>query len=334
MKIKQGIKTIVFLAIFLILFYEANEVLKRKTLGGAWNFSIKTGGFYNLEENSLDYIAVGSSHCYCSINPLVVWEESGLKGYVLSSQQQPVKASYYYIKEALKTQRPKVVILESYMAGINMENPEEGVVRDAYEYLKPSLNRMEMVHELAPEENKMEYYIDFIKYHSRWNEVTIDDFKKDYKKKIDDYRGYVFLTESAEQEKTELKPTDEIKFIEGENLIYMEKIVELSRKYDFRLVLYYAPYIGDETVLAAVNGVREFAEENNLVFLNGFEMLDKLDFKTDFYDKGHVNYRGAEKDSMYLAEQMKGYFEKRQKDSSWSESLEVYKRSVEASKEE
>lgn len=303
-KIKRIVKIIVFLMIFFLLFFEINEVLKRKTVNGAWNFSVKTGGFYNLESDSLDIVAIGSSHCYCSFNPLIFWEDKNIKSYVLSSQQQPIKASYYYVKEVLKTQKPKAILLEAYMANIDMTNPEEGVIRDAYEYFDMSLNKLEMIHALAPEGNQMEYYIDFIKYHSRWSEITVADFDKEYKKRIDDYRGYVFLTEHEAQERPEWESTEKINFIEGENLTYLLKILELSKQYDFQLILWYAPYITDVEGIANVNGVKKFAEENNIEFINTFEIMDQLNFEEDFYDSGHVNYKGAEKISRYLSEKI------------------------------
>ena len=307
MKCKRILKVSVFALIFILIFYSISGVLKRKAINGAWNFSIKTGGFYNLEEDSLDIMAIGSSHCYCGYNPIVMWNEKSVKSYVLSSQQQPIKASYYYIKEALKTQQPQVIMLDAYMAGIDMTNPEEGVVRDAYEYFEPSLNKLEMIHDLAPKENYLEYYFSLFKYHSRWSEITVEDFNREYKSKIDEYRGYVYLTDSTPQSKPESYETQEIDYITGENLEYLNRIVELSKEYNFQLVLWYAPYIIDEENLARLNGIKNFAEKNSIVFINTLNMMDKLDMEQDFYETGHVNYRGSEKVTKYLA---KSLFEK------------------------
>ena len=47
--------------------------------------------------------------------------------------------------------------------------------------------------------------------------------------------------------------------------------------------------------------------KNDIVFINAFDMMDELDMEQDFYDTGHVNYRGSEKVTKYLA---KNLFEK------------------------
>ena len=304
MKRKQILKVNIFILIFILLFYGSSEVLKRKSINGAWNFSIKTGGFYNLEKDSLDVIAIGSSHCYCSFNPIVMWNEKGVKSYVLSSQQQPIKASYYYLKEALKTQKPQVVMLEAYMAGIDMSEPDEGVVRDAYEFFKPSLNKLEMIHDLAPKEKYLEYYFTFFKYHSRWSEVTVEDFNRDYKKRTDDFRGYVFLTDGAPQSKPETYESRNVEYITGDNREYMNKIIEISKENNIQLVLWYAPYMIYEENLARLNGIEEFASENDIIFINALNLMDELDEEQDFYDGGHVNYKGSEKVTKYLADNL------------------------------
>ena len=83
--------------------------------------------------------------------------------------------------------------------------------------------------------------------------------------------------------------------------------MELSKEYNFQLVLWYAPYIIDEENLARLNGIKNFAEKNSIVFINTLNMMDELDMEQDFYDTGHVNCRGSEKVTKYLA---KNLFEK------------------------
>lgn len=48
----------------------------------------------------------GPSHAYAAFSPLAIWEETGIRSYVFATQQQPLWATYTYIKEALKKQSP------------------------------------------------------------------------------------------------------------------------------------------------------------------------------------------------------------------------------------
>ena len=72
----------------------------------------KVEGFYAEEENSLDFVFVGSSQMFTTVVPAVLWEEYGMTSYDFGANEQPMYLSYYYIKEALKYQNPKAIVLE------------------------------------------------------------------------------------------------------------------------------------------------------------------------------------------------------------------------------
>ena len=127
MKRKAFWGTACFLTIFCLLFSQVNQLFRRKTLTGAWNHTTKIAGFYNEPENEFDLIYLGSSNTYCSFSPLVVWNKIGVKSYVLATQQQPVWASYYYLRECLKTQRPHVVVMDTLMFSKHQEYYDDGV---------------------------------------------------------------------------------------------------------------------------------------------------------------------------------------------------------------
>ena len=49
-------------------------------------------------------------------NTAVLYEEYGIAAFDLGGSIQPFWNTYYYLKEALKTQNPKVVAIEAYAA--------------------------------------------------------------------------------------------------------------------------------------------------------------------------------------------------------------------------
>lgn len=69
--------------------------------------------FPEIEENSLDMLIVGSCQAYQGVNPVELWDEYGISSYVLASPDQQLYTAYYYLLNALKTQKPKVVFLEA-----------------------------------------------------------------------------------------------------------------------------------------------------------------------------------------------------------------------------
>ncbi len=131
--------------------------------------------FRSLPENCLDVLVLGSSHAQYSFNPAFFYEETGLYSYVLGSSCQPFKVSYQMLKEGLKTQSPKTVILEVYTA-LPLRSICEGdscYVRAEYEMTGEE--KYETINYL-PEEKAAQYRNDFVNYHNDWR--TLKDWKE------------------------------------------------------------------------------------------------------------------------------------------------------------
>ena len=96
---------LVFLAIGVLLFCGFWKVFHFK-------YAKRLELYYGLPKNTVDVLVTGSSHAHVHINPAILFEENGISAYILSSSNQPIWNSYYYIVEALKTQSPKLVIVE------------------------------------------------------------------------------------------------------------------------------------------------------------------------------------------------------------------------------
>ena len=73
---------------------------KQHDFGSTW------GHYLSEEEDSLDLIFFGSSLVYCDVVPAVLWEETGLTGYVLAGPEQTIPMTYYYVREALTPSPP------------------------------------------------------------------------------------------------------------------------------------------------------------------------------------------------------------------------------------
>lgn len=72
----------------------------------------------------------------------------------------------------------------------------------------------------------------------------------------------------------------------------------------------------------------EIAEENGVTFISYNELFDEIgiDFKTDFYDRAHLNWRGADKFSRYFAKTALGDITpKGEPDDKFRENLNRYK---------
>lgn len=333
----RWIRGTIFVLIAALLFSYASVVLERKTVTGSWNYMGKLNEFYEMPEDSIDVIAVGSSHMYCTMNPLEIWKENGISSFVLATQQQPLNASYYYVKEALKTQSPKVVIIEGFMGYVADEYPGDGVAYDAVDPLRPSLNKISLIREIVPSDQRENYYFNILKYHSRWREVEAENFDIKNRLTPDSYKGFVLLTNSKPFEKSEIdydKVTE--KDIPSVPLEALNSIKELVEENGAQMMLLIAPY---EHTSADISGVmkaeRTWAAENGVKVLDLNTLYDDLaiDGKTDFYDSGHFNAYGAQKASRCIGDFLKDNYSLSSNPNVDSEKWNAdYERSIEAMK--
>ena len=243
---------------------------------------------------------------YCTVNPLLVWENTGINSYMLASRKQSIEMSYYFLLEALKTQKPKVVAIEVYMTGLEDFAKEEGTIRDALDGLPLSINKLNMINNIT-ESNQEEYYIDFLKYHSRWKELEDNDF--DIKiTKPHDLRGYHYFYKvtKLDIDKELMANKDKVDTIEvgGEDLIYLNKIIELTKENDIKLLLLFAPMQVTENDIQRLNGVKKFANDNSIPLIDCIDLWDRLNINEneDFYDDGHLNYKGTTKTTNYISD--------------------------------
>lgn len=69
-------------------------------------------GFYNMKKDSVDVLILGTSQAASGINPQDLYDTRQIRAYNLASSAQQVWLSYYWLKEALKYQKPSAVIFE------------------------------------------------------------------------------------------------------------------------------------------------------------------------------------------------------------------------------
>lgn len=298
------IKVILFVSIAVSLLVGATKVLERKTIEGSWNYTAKMNEFYSMPKDSIDIVGLGSSHMYSTINPLEIWEQNNLTSFLVATQRQPLNASYYYLKEVFNYQSPKVVLVEGYMAFEDNAYTDEAVAYDAIDPLRLSINKVNLINEIVPRDQRKNYYFNILKYHSRWRDVETKDFSPAYWNKEDYYKGHVFLDVNQdisikEQEYSGIaaQPIPDVP------LQSLEKIHQLTNDNQAEMVLLVAPYIHhDKELSGVIKSEIEWAERKGIRVVDINTLYDelKIDGSNDFYDASHLNSAGAKKVSSYL----------------------------------
>jgi hypothetical protein len=298
--LKRTIGVIFFILIFAGIFSKASDIFMHKQVEGQWNMTAKVAGFFNEKPDSFDVLFFGSSHMYCSVDPAILKEETGLSSYILATQKQPLWITYHYMVEALKTQNPKIIVVE--VNTVTEENAfmDEGTNYTAIDPIPFSKNKIEMIWASAPKGQRRYYIFNLMKYHDRWEELQKTDYVRTYETECDPDKGYVRLTTSAiDIEREDISRVKDIKIGNEKNLIYLNKIIDLANEKEIRLILLKAPSNANKEEKMYYNGVASAAEARGVEFIdyNDDELYKEvgLDLKTDFYDRRHLNETGMKK---------------------------------------
>lgn len=163
---KKPLKVIVLSVVFVAVLYSILLSVFKRT----WRPKENLYYFYQLENNSLDVINIGSSHVHSGINTIQLYREEGIASYNLSAGSQPVWYSWYYLREAMKTQNPKVVVLDVY----TLINPDDDAFIEKAQLnlltMKPSWNKLEALYTSGTDQ-VIRLFLGFPKNHIRYREL-------------------------------------------------------------------------------------------------------------------------------------------------------------------
>ena len=304
---KFFVKTVAFLVLLGLILYPVQKVMARKSLDRPWDMTNKVGGFYN-EEDRFEVMYFGPSHAYAAFSPLAIWEETGVKSYVLATQQQPMWATYTYVKEALKTQSPALVVVEFRMAFSDQEYfAEKDTITVSYAYMDDlalSWDKVKLAGQSAPDwESRFGLLFNFMMYHSRWKEMHRSDFTFRRSQVRDPYKGFVML---APQETPQPRPP--IETVGGttplleKNQYWLEEIIKLCQEKGVELWLIKTPCNLELEEKPMLNTVKATAERYNVPFHDFNEDYYSMGLTQDmFYDAHHLDALGADRFSRYFA---------------------------------
>ena len=125
---------------------------------------------YYQEEKDHDVIFVGDCELYENISPQVLWDEYGMAAYLMTGAEQPLWNSYYNLKEALKTQKPKLVVLDMFCPSRFYDDFQPGWADENLDGMRISLNKLEAVYTSVQEEQS-HFFLGFTEYHSRYDQL-------------------------------------------------------------------------------------------------------------------------------------------------------------------
>ena len=291
--------------IFLAVLAALSPVFEPKYLTQSKEGSLTEEYYASVAETYHDVIFIGDCEVFESFIPAILWEEYGISSYVRGGAQQLVWHSYYMLEDALRYETPKAVVFNVYALKYGKPQKEE-YNRMALDGMEWSSVKAEAIRASMTEE---EYFIDYVfsllRFHSRWSDLTTEDFRYAYGEKP-------LVSDSGYLMQTGIKPVETLPpealvdpTLPETAMAYLDKMRTLCTEKGIELILVKAPtnYFSyywydewDEQVAA-------YAAKHDLAYYNLIPKSEEigLDMTTDTYDAGaHLNVYGAEKLTRYF----------------------------------
>lgn len=301
-KLINLIKAIIILITAAILTVGVLRILLLKSEDGINQFQ----AFYKQPENSIDVIFSGSSKVYCDIATGVLWDNYGIAAFDLGGAEAPSWVSYYQLKEALKTQKPKVICYEVSVAAMySMLTQANNWASDNIYGMKWNKNRIDII---RVDSEEKEFYPRLNPYnimHGRYKDLKENDFTN--VRNTVSYKGFDPREDVYEMETPQ---TDEITGTEPcteKEEEYLGKLIELSANEGIPILFFASPYGVTEHEQQILNYVGEIADSKGVEFIDFNKRYDEIgmDFSSDMADSGHLNYSGNYKFTNYFGSILK-----------------------------
>ncbi len=268
-----------------------------------------TQEFYD-EELPLDVVFVGPSTVYDAISPIWLWEKYGYTSYVRGNASQTMWQSYYMVKDSIQHNKPKVVVVDVTFIRHSDDFVEEPSNRKALDGLQLSKTKIDAVMSSKADVEKLtDYIFPLFRFHSRWNELTMEDLVWCFKDEPVTYNGHLmqFGTSPTAFGFTGYDTRDEYE-LGKKSITYLRKLIELCQDNDVTVILMKPPAGTPNWALEYDAKIMTIALGYNVGYVN-FDMLAEeigLDYKIHSPDEGrHLNTVGAELFTEYFGEVLK-----------------------------
>ena len=294
----------------------------------AWNLQ-RFQDFYATERDTLDMVFIGSSHSYCTFDPLLIDDLLGVNSFQMGMPQQTADGTYYTLREILNYQSPSVVVMEVYWMLLDKAFD----LRQAemlFQVLENEELKAEYIARSFPISERVKFYLPFIRFQQDFfmykNQQLLNHFEEEHglvnwderwavpQEGVEHYSDKGFMFSDFNIPLSHFGRSNQFNGFDGYNWElhsnqrrYLEKIVELCKREGIELIFVTAPVanISMEIIQnyhAVHNVINDFAIEHNIRYLDFNLIVDELFTNENFRDDAHLNYSGAVIACKYFAE--------------------------------
>ena len=276
-------------------------------------------GFYDEKDDSLDVIVIGTSTTFSAFVPMEAWNRWGIVSYNLCTNNMYTNSIKYYVREALKTQDPCLVVIDiapflfGHIAPSVMNEWNEPQARYNTDGMNLSRNRNALIREIVPKEyGRWSFYFDLLYYHrdEAPNPIFIDNRHHSI---VKGYNNLPILQIYGSDEIIERNDA-EIR-LDEENDRVLHELLEELREYDFPILFIAPPYLdikGERNLSGLSAYIGSVIRQYGFDFFNMADDREKIGIDHTFdysLDCLHYNISSAEKITAHLCDYMVHHYD-------------------------
>ena len=311
-------------------------------------------GFYKEPKNSIDVVFIGSSVNYSEVNPMVIWNTSGIAAWNYTTNSQPFEAVEYVLREGLKRQPNALYVINLNTIHSALTKADLHWLTD---YMPPSQNRTELIDRIlelrqdrldqlmeaeeyekvaketeGDDENlRWHFIVPPLLYHSRWSELN----SRDYTYALDGVKGAPYYYEYLYKQ-TNISDlwisNSELKKLPERTEEALERLLTLIEEDNVNVLFtIYARAEGSQLLWSRYNTLEKRLTDLGYPVLDIRAVMDEIGLNpgADYYNRKHTNIHGAIKISTYIATYIQehyGFIDRRDdpKYASWNRGAEKY----------
>lgn len=296
-----------FLVVLLLLLAGLNRIFEYK------GSREKLTPFFE-RAGQLDVLFFGDSHACSALYPMELWADYGIASYNLSNYNLTIPISYWVMRNALRVCQPEVVVLDVNQvweqAKLCASSSDMHTALDGFPL---SRTKLEAIFDLTDDplftddkghryqDLRPEFIFPLIKYHTRWNDLSMQDLKPLYNQELGGERNIAVALPAA------YEITGAAADEQGFGFLYLRRFIKDCQSQGIRVLLTNLPYPcpNNNEEQLYTNAVVYTAEEYGVEYLDFVYMDQIVDYSTDCYDPAsHLNPSGAWKVTDFIGQHL------------------------------
>lgn len=314
-KIINLIKTVLFIALAVLMTIGIGKITTAKWITST-RPTIVVDETLAQKKNTVELVFLGGSQIGFGVSSMELAKNYDIASFTNGMAHEPFRMNLMWLKYLNSRNDIRVVGMDVSML---YELEEEERFRQSLDGMPMSKLKLETILELCRddviEDDMWSYIFPIMKYHTRWNELTQDDY--DYEDStVACYKGAIvhYTTTQAtsfEDFCIDNEAIDPAVTMEPNQLKYFREIMDYCSANGIKVFLFKTPK--KTWTMSKCAGVTALAEEYGVDYID-FNLAENLnaldlDYLTDIRDIDHLSYQGQDKLTDYLGRYLTGKYE-------------------------